>query len=168
MKSLDHYFAIAVTTATGTLFQFGNQDGFKSIDDVVIKTWVNYYDNCIALDFLKHDIIRKEGISSIWIDMTGKYNSSLMAVEVIPLDRSFLTDRTLKNTRLFYNGPNIVMEKGVPSGTYDDYILELNQDKYVENDPSKNCRNYPYQDYDNYNDCDKNFTLKSGDETLFL
>ena len=101
VKSLDHYFAIAVTTATGTLFQFGNQDGFKSIDDVVIKTWVNYYDNCIALDFLKHDIIRKEGISSIWIDMTGKYNSSLMAVEVIPLDRSLLTDRTLKNTRLF-------------------------------------------------------------------
>ena len=168
MKSLDQYFAIAVTTAADILVQFGNQDGFKSIDDVVIKTWVNYYDNCIALDFLKHDIIRKEGISSIWIDMIGKYNSSLMAVEVIPLDRSLLTDRTLKSNRLFYNGPNIVMEKGVPTGTYDDYILELNQDKYVENDPSKNCRNYPHQDYDNYNDCDKNFTSRSGDETLFL
>ena len=166
VKSLDQYFSIAVTTTTGTWIPFGSIPGFSSIDDIVMKTWVNYYDNCITLDFLKNETVSEEGISTIWIDMYGKYNPSQMAVEVIPVDRGLFTDRALKNTRLFYFGPNILMEKGVPHGTYDDYILELNQDKYVEHDPSKNCKNYPYQEYNNYNACDKNFTLRRGSEIL--
>ena len=166
VQSLNEYFGIAVTTTTGKVIQFGKAQRQVTLDSVIMQTWVNYFDNCISVDFLKQETVGEEGISSIWIAMTGKYDPSQMAVEVVPLDRGLFTDRTLKSTKLYYNGPNIVMEKGVPYGTYDDYILELNQDRYVENDPSKNCKNYPYQKYNNYNDCDKNFTLRRGSEIL--
>ena len=58
-------------------------------------------------------------------------------------------------------GPNIVLEKDIPHGSSDEYILELKQDIFVENDPSKNCVKYPTADYETYNDCDKHFTLKT-------
>ena len=52
------------------------------------------------------------------------------------------------------------MGENAPYRSSDDYILELKQDIFVENDPSKNCANYPNAQYDSYNDCDKKFTLK--------
>ena len=124
---------------------FDIRRGFSSIDSIVMKAWVNYYDNCITVDFLKIESVRQEGISTIWIDVLRKrYNTSLMASEIIPLDRNIFTDRTLKSTKLFYNGPNIALEKGASDGAYDDYILELKQDTYMENAPSKNCRTSPF------------------------
>ena len=161
VKSLNDYFGIAVTTTKENVFGFGtgNPSWQVSIDSILVDSWVNYFDNCITLDFLKNETIKEEGIRDIYVDFYDKYNASLMSVEIIPLDRNLFTERTLKNTRLYYFGPNIVMEKGVFTGAYDDYILELRQDRYVEHDPSKNCKNYPNKEYESYNACDKNFTL---------
>ena len=53
------------------------------------------------------------------------------------------------------------MEKNAPYGTYDDYILELKQDRYVENDPSKNCKNYPTRKHKSYNVCDREFVRRT-------
>ena len=163
VQSLDDYFAIAVTTTTKELVYFEKiRPGSSSVDSVIMKAWVNYYDNCITVDFLKNETVRQGGISTIWIDVLKKrYNTSLMATEIIPVDRNLFTDRTLKNTKLFYNGPNIALEKGASDGAYDDYILEIKQDTYMENDPSKNCKKYPNQKFESYNHCDKDFTLRT-------
>ena len=132
-----------------------------SIDSIVVETWVNYFDNCVTVDFLKNDVIRAEGIANIFVYIFDQtFHSDFTSVEIIPVDRNLFTDRNLKNTRLYYFGPNIVMAKDAPPRSSDDYILELKQDIFVENDASKNCVNYPNADYDSYNDCDKNFTLR--------
>ena len=113
MQSLDDYLAITVTTTTEELVHFGNfQPGSSSIDSVIKKAWVNNYDNCITVDFLNNETVREEGISTIWIDVLRKrYNTSLNAIEIIPVDRNLFTDRTLKSTKLFYDGPNIALVK---------------------------------------------------------
>ena len=59
-----------------------------------------------------------------------------------------------------------MLEKGVSDGAYDDYIVELKQDTYMEHDPSKNCRNYPNQRFQSYNHCDKDFTLRTPQKAL--
>ena len=51
------------------------------------------------------------------------------------------------------------MSKEAPYRSSDDYILELKQDIFVEDDPSKNCVNFPTREFQSYNDCDKNFTI---------
>ena len=110
---------------------------------------------------MKNDVIRAEGIANIFVyifdDTLGSHYTS---IEVIPVDRNLFTERNLKNTRLYYFGPNIAMGENAPYRSSDDYILELKQDIFVENDPSKNCANYPNAQCDSYNDCDKKFTLK--------
>ena len=102
VQSLDDYLAITVTTTTEELVFFRNiRPGSSSIDSDIKKAWVNYYDNCITVDFLKNEIVRQGGISTIWIDVLKKqYNTSLMAIEIIPVDRNLFTDRTLKSTNL--------------------------------------------------------------------
>ena len=37
----------------------------------------------------------------------------------------------------------------------------MKHDIFVENDPSKSCRSYPNEEFENYNDCDKDFVSKT-------
>ena len=172
MRSLDDFLQILVTTKTNNIVAFGDFNTHFvtfniSIDTIVVETWVNYFDNCITVDFLKNGVVKEEGILNIWIQASTfgprfpRFDFSKMSLEIIPVDRNLFTDRNLKYTRLYYFGPNIVLEKDIPFGSSDDYILELKQDIFVENDPSKNCVKYPTADYETYNDCDKDFTLKT-------
>ena len=126
-----------------------------------METWVNYIDNCVTIDLLKNDDIHGMGIANIFVyvnDLTLK--SSFTSLQIIPIDRNLFTERYLKSTKLYYSGPSIVMDKNAPYRSSDSYILKLKQNKFVENDRSKNCVNYPNSEYDSYNDCDKSFTLR--------
>ena len=166
MESLDEYLHILVRTTTGSTLLFGDSvlDSMVyniSIDTITIDTWINHFDNCITLDFAKDEIILKENIAYIWIEPHQSFISLNMSLEIVPLDRHLFTDRNLKNTRLYYSGHNIVIDKDAPFGSSDDYILELSQDVFVEKDHSKNCRNYPTSAFESYNECDKNFILST-------
>ena len=37
------------------------------------------------------------------------------------------------------------------------FIVQIEENVFVENDPTKTCKNYPNSDFRNYNDCDKDF-----------
>ena len=39
------------------------------------------------------------------------------------------------------------------------YYVELSQEVYVEEDPTKNCTNYPNSEHETYNDCDRHAAL---------
>ena len=126
-----------------------------------METWVNYIDNCLTVDLLKYNDIRQVGIANIFVyvyDTT--LNSSFNSLQIIPIDRNLFTERHLKSTKLYYSGPNIVMDKNAPNRSTDSYIMELKQNTFVENDPSKHCVNYPNSENESYNDCDKNFTMR--------
>ena len=121
-----------------------------------METWVNYRDNCVTIDLLKNDDIREVGIANIYIYLKDHtLNASFTSLQIIPIDRNLFTERHLKSTKLYTSGPNIVMDKNAPYRSYDSYILELRQNTFVEN-----CANYPNSEYDSYNNCDKNFTLR--------
>ena len=65
VRSLDDFLQILVTTKTGNEVAFGDFKTYLvnfnvSIDTIVVDTWVNYFDNCITVDFLKNDLVRKK------------------------------------------------------------------------------------------------------------
>ena len=102
-----------------------------------METWVNYIDNCLTVDLLKYNDIRQVGIANIFVyvyDTT--LNSSFNSLQIIPIDRNLFTERHLKSTKLYYSGPNIVMDKNAPYRSTESYIMELKQNTFVENDPS--------------------------------
>ena len=161
MKTLDDYLHIGVTSLTGDYEAFGN--GWKwfnvTIDSIVVESWVNYRDNCVTVDFLKNELFLRESIGSVFVGVNNQTAFSQMSLEIFPVPRNLFTERTLKHTWLFTFGPNIATD-GTP-GRYFDHILELKQEVFLENDPSKNCVNYPTAVFESYNHCDKNFTLQT-------
>ena len=168
VRSLDDHLHMIVRTTTGKTLHFGDENfengkfGVRyniSFDSIVVDTWTSYFDNCIAVDFLLCDSLEKEEISYIWIEPNSNSFFARKSLEIIPLDRSLFTDRNLKDTKLYYSGYNIELEKGVPFGSSDDYVLELQQNIFVRDDLSKNCVDYPTKRYESYNDCDKDFVL---------
>ena len=164
VRTLDDYLHMIVTTTTGKTLLFGDFETpwnryNISIDSIVVDTWTSYFDNCIAVDFLKSDLLVKEEISYIWIEPNSNSSLSNKSLEIIPLDRSLFTDRNLKDTKLYYSGYNIELEKDAPFGSSDDYVLELQQNIFLRHDLSKNCVDYPTNKYESYNDCDKDFVL---------
>ena len=117
-----------------------------SIDTIVVETQVNYFDNCVKIDFVKNAIIAEEGIEIIYIYPNSE---STVSFEIVPVDRKLFTDRNSKFTKLYNPGDDIILERGAPNGfRYERYdnIVEMKQDIFVENDPSKSCRSYPNED----------------------
>ena len=84
-----------------------------SIDTIVVETWVNYFDNCVKIDFVKNAIIAEEGIEIIYIYPNSE---STVSFEIVPVDRKLFTDRNLKFTKLYNPGGDIILERGAPNG----------------------------------------------------
>ena len=72
------------------------------------------------IDFLKNDVIRAEVIANIFVYFFDGLGSHYTSIEVIPVDRNLFTECNLKNTRLYYFGPNIAMDENAPRRSSDD------------------------------------------------
>ena len=81
-------------------------------------------------------------------------NHSVKHLELRLLDSSLLTSRPLNSLGQFY-GDSVVFEPGVKSSHI--YTVILEQTKYLEEDVSKNCVNYPTENHKSYQHCDDLF-----------
>ena len=63
------------------------------------------------------------------------------------------TNRDVYDNMLLASGDDI---KTKPGKRYK-YVLKINQKIYVEEDKSKNCRNYPNEDFESYAACDDHY-----------
>ena len=59
--------------------------------------------------------------------------------------------REIQEHRFYSSGDALKVDK------YSSYIVRINKDVFVEEDPSKTCRNYPNANYASYKDCDDQF-----------
>ena len=59
--------------------------------------------------------------------------------------------REIQEHRFYSSGDALTVDK------YSSYIVRINKDVFVEEDPSKTCRNYPNANFASYNDCDDQF-----------
>ena len=146
-----NYITFHGTTSEDQASENGDVD-FKLID-ILVDTWVDYIENCFVLDFLKNIVVKKEGIQNMYI----YFEQHPIDIEIIPLSRNLFTDRPVMNNRLFGLGALIDIRNNTFQGAYDSYVIELKQDIYVEEDPSKHCMIYPNATYQSYNHCDKAF-----------
>ena len=63
------------------------------------------------------------------------------------------TNRDILDNSMFSSGDPVI-----PKAKKDTiYIVEISENIYLEEDESKNCRNYPNADYANYKDCDDQY-----------
>ena len=74
-------------------------------------------------------------------------------VQVLVQGKGIETNRDVYDNMLLASGDALQTEPG----SMTKYVLKINQKFYVEEDTSKNCRNYPNEDFESYGACDDHY-----------
>ena len=115
-------------------------------ENIVLKR-INYLGNCFTLDVTQmHDVVGK-GIRRMV--MVFK-DVSRMSVEVYVLGKSLDSRRTIRSNA-FYSKGVIIRPKNM---TWGSYIVKTQEINYVEEDKSKDCKNYPNPEFQSFSDCE--------------
>ena len=123
----------------------------SDIDDLVQETnhYVSQY--CFTL---KPDFISKT--SSVEILFSS--NASL-EVDILLQDAGIFTRRTILEHSTNYRGVKVGTKAGDNRTFVKDFIVEVSQEVFAEEDVTKNCSIYPNDRHRSYGDCDTAFTL---------
>ena len=70
-----------------------------------------------------------------------------------------LKKRPLKNNVLTYSGP-LIRNPSLSSPRITRMMLKFEQFLFSDKDDSKNCKNYPHDEYSSYRECDEKFIYK--------
>ena len=74
------------------------------------------------------------------------------------IDKRKALTRTLLQTYLAYDGPSIaISDLMIESTRFIRIMLKMFQHIDTERNEESKCKNYPYENYLNYNDCDQNY-----------
>jgi hypothetical protein len=127
-----------------------SQDGWNEITNItnVIQRRVNYPANCYTLDFTNVADVKENGVLYIYFT-----NEDGRSIDIIAEGSSLNCDRLVKAHRAYSDGDTIAIE----TNHVVSYVVEMNKNVYVEEDPNINCRNYPNSDFASYRDCDDQY-----------
>ena len=73
------------------------------------------------------------------------------SVELKLEGQTLASRREIQEHRFYSSGDALKVEN------FSSYILRINTDVFVEEDPSKTCRNYPNDNFASFKDCDDHF-----------
>ena len=126
-----------------------------NVDTVDLKMDISspyFPDNVLNIHLSGLEHIQRTEILALGFEQLQ--NHSVKHLELRLLDSSLLTSRPLNSLGQFY-GDSVVFEPGVKSSHI--YTVILEQTKYLEEDVSKNCVNYPTENHKSYQHCDDLF-----------
>ena len=140
---------VSFTTIAGK--KTGNLIGQVSLDKI------NQVSQCHILNLTNVDEEEKKGIKWMHIWLSKKVlNQNNLTVELKLQGKSVATLRDIVEHGFFsLGGPMKLDYQQAPKLLK--YIVRLKKGVFVEEDPSKRCRNYPNSDFYSYKECDSNF-----------
>ena len=138
----------------------------KGLQELVVRNMRPTLSNCLTLDLSRALVTKDSAIKTVLFAFRQNCEDCKSA-RVVLEERAMATTREIGINSLANLGPDLGKEalkvdKETGKG-WATYVVQINENVYVENDPSKNCKNYPYNGFGSYNDCDEHFistTLK--------
>ena len=125
--------------------------------DNLVKKGINYPGNCYTLDVTRLQDVVEKGITRILIKFV---DNTSVSVEVYLLGKTLDSRRNLRSNTFYTQGLPIRPKHRIWSS----YIVKTQEVVYVEEDQSKECRNYPNREFLSFGECDdqgaKNFLAK--------
>ena len=113
----------------------------------------HFPDNCFNIDISRH--VQNTPIRTI----TFIFGALLeFGISILLEDRKVSSKRLIQENNGFFSGDKIVLKQGKRgSGVKRAYSIEFRQNIFIEEDASKNCRNYPNKEFKSYSECDYDF-----------
>ena len=113
------------------------------------------YPLCQTLNFT--EIVDFDEYTPIEVQIYLGYIENL-GVKLHFVDKNKVLTRTLLNNYLAYDGPSVaISDLIIESSKQIRVLLKVSQDINTERNEESKCKNYPYENYLNYNDCDQNY-----------
>ena len=146
----NHYFSVTVTTILGRIVTL-------DIDNIVQEEQINYPDNCQTLDVTTNSKIKIEGVKDIKIKVLSFPVNISISVDLV--GKSSACNRNLAELAFSQSGERVVFGNLLGKR----YVVKILGEKFVEEDPRNDCRNYPNDDFFSYSDCDQDYIKKEVD-----
>jgi hypothetical protein len=120
-------------------------------------------DNCLTMDLLLALPADDSAVETVQLELRQDC-PDCQWLEVLLEYRGLATERRIAAHGLFTSGsaigkaPRVSQERGEGWSTF---VVQIDENVFVENDPSKNCQNYPNNQFETYKQCDEDFIAKT-------
>ena len=122
---------------------------------------INWLYECFTLNLSKvsrADLNGMEGMSVEFNRSDDIISKNKVSVELRVRGKDLASRREIKEHQLYASGNNMRLSAGsIKIDQFSTYIVKIKKNVFVEEDRSKNCRNYPNLDFHSYKDCDFQF-----------
>ena len=112
----------------------------------VSRDRVNFPHNCFTLDITNSVELQGKGIRRLFIFFHDLQNYE---VEIFVHGASLACYRDIKDHLFYFSGDPIKIARNTAPAHYQ-YMMKMQQTVYVEEDVTKNCREYPNDDFNSY------------------
>ena len=123
-----------------------NEEIFVAVKENVFLKRINYPGNCFTMEITRMDVIRK-GIRRMVMrfgDISG------ISLEVFVLGKSLESRKNIRSNAFYSQGVPIRPK----NMTWASYIVKTQEVIYMEEDKSKDCKNYPNSEFQSWGDCE--------------
>ena len=103
---------------------------------------------CFTLRISQADQVKAHGLKRLKIGFTG-----IQDLKFIVLSETLSCKRNIKEQNVYASGESIKLGKDESL----EYLIQIKENIFVEEDKTKNCQNYPNAKYDSYDKCDEEF-----------
>ena len=125
-----------------------------SVDVHLHTGLINYPDNCQTLDVARKNEIKEEGVKDIRLTFRRFPPNGSMFISL--LGKSSACSRNLAELAFSQTGDRI----GVERNWEKHFVVKILGNKFPEEDPGNDCRNYPTEHFKSYKVCDDDFLRK--------
>ena len=124
---------------------------FKLNHSHVYLERVNFPLNCLSLNLTKYPEVKNNQIQSLNFRFNGRQNIS--SIQINAQGRNLISHRDLFHNSFYSTGDALISD----AGYLKKYGIEISENVYVEEDPSKYCKEYPNEKYESFADCDNQY-----------
>ena len=134
----------------------GNATG--NLVDRVSLDKINWIYECFSLNLSnvdKSDMNGMEGIAVNFNQSDDSFSKNNVSLEFQVWGKTLASRRVIQELQLYASGEAMKLSRDdVKRNLYSTYIVKIKKNVFVEEDGTKNCRNYPNQDFVSFKECD--------------
>ena len=130
----------------------------ENLVDMVSLDKINWLYECFSLNLSniqKPDLNGMEGIAVNFNQSDGNFLKNNFSVELQVQGKTLASQRVIQEHQLYASGDAMKLSSDdVKLNLFSTYIVKIKKNVFVEEDRTKNCQNYPNEDFVSYKECD--------------
>ena len=119
----------------------------QQMDRLVTEVIIYFNTACFSLNASLH--------FGLQTDFIFRNDTGLKTARIHFKDKNYYTSRPIYESKLNHHGPPLIVN--LEENVLLSFTSELKQEVFVEEDKSKDCRNYPNSNHSSYNECDREY-----------